>query len=125
LVREPVRPVEDLCVEKEGAAMRKHRIFQVFALVGLAATIVGGSSADAQEHHGTMQQQMACTPDVFRLCGSAIPDENRIVACLQANAPQLSAGCRAVFESSDSAAAPPLPNAAQPTPPLVRRSQYQ
>src|SRR5579863_2912156 len=105
--------------------MRKHRIFQVFAVVGLAATIAGGSSANAQEHRGTMQQQMACTPDVFRLCGTAIPDENRIVACLQANTPQLSAGCRAVFESSDSAAVPPPPN----SPPPVRRSypryQYQ
>ena len=27
-----------------------------------------------------MEQQMACTPDVFRLCGAQIPDENRIVA---------------------------------------------
>ena len=63
---------------------------------------------------------MACTPDVFRLCGAAIPDENRIVACLQANTPQLSAPCRAVFKSSDSAAnAPPQP------PPPARRYQYQ
>jgi hypothetical protein len=70
-----------------------------------------------------MQQQMACTPDVFRLCGAAIPDENRIVACLQANTLQLSAPCRAVFESSDSAAAPPPPNLPQPAP--ARRYQYQ
>jgi hypothetical protein len=105
--------------------MRKHRIFRVFALVGLAATLAGGSSATAQEHRGTMQQQMACTPDVFRLCGSAIPDENRIVACLQANTPQLSAGCRAVFESSDSAAAPSPLNSPQPMPPPARRYQYQ
>ena len=83
--------------------MRKHRIFQSFALVGLTATLACGRPAAAQEHRGTMQQQMACTPDVFRLCGAAIPDENRIVACLQANTPQLSAGCRAVFESNISA----------------------
>src|ERR1700729_1986079 len=105
--------------------MRKHRIFQISALVGLAAAFAGGNSASAQEHRGTMQQQMACTPDVFRLCGSAIPDTNRIVACLQANTPQLSAGCRAVFESSDSAAVPPPPNAPQPPPPPARHSQYQ
>jgi hypothetical protein len=111
--------------------MRKHRIFQsfavvqIFAVVGLAATLAGRSSAIAQEHRGTMQQQMACTPDVFRLCGSAIPDENRIVACLQANTPQLSAGCRAVFESSDSTPMPPPPNSPQPATPPVRHSQYQ
>jgi hypothetical protein len=118
-------PVEHLCSEEEGAAMRKHRIFQLFAVVGLAAIFAGGSSAHAQEHRGTMQQQMACTPDVFRLCGSAIPDENRIVACLQANTTQLSGQCRAVFESSDSAAAPPPPpNSPQPSS-MARRYQYQ
>ena len=104
--------------------MRTHRIFQSFAFVGLAVTLASGSSAVADEYRGTMQQQMACTPDVFRLCGSAIPDTNRIVACLQANTPQLSAGCRAVFESSDSVPTPP-PNAPQPAPPPARRSQYQ
>jgi hypothetical protein len=25
---------------------------------------------------------MACTPDVWRLCGAQIPDVDRIVACL-------------------------------------------
>jgi hypothetical protein len=105
--------------------MQMHRIFRAFALIGLAATLAHGSSSTAQEHRGTMQQQMACTPDVFRLCGAAIPDENRIVACLQANTPQLSGPCRAVFESSDSAAAPLPPNSPQPMQPPVRRSQYQ
>ncbi len=68
--------------------MRKHRIFQVFAQIfisGLAAATVSGASA--QEHRGTMEQQMACTPDVFRICGAAIPDENRIGARLQSNGP--------------------------------------
>src|ERR1700761_6405899 len=105
--------------------MRQHRIFQIFAL-SLAAAAVSGSPASAQEHRGTMEQQMACTPDVFRLCGAAIPDENRIVACLQPNAPALSAPCRAIFASSDSANPPPPRNAPQPVPPPVRRTyQYQ
>ena len=43
---------------------------------------------------------MACTPDVWRLCGDQIPDVSRIVACLRQNTPQLSSNCRAVFESS-------------------------
>ena len=43
---------------------------------------------------------MACTPDVWRLCSDQIPDVGRIVACLRQNTPQLSNGCRAVFESS-------------------------
>jgi hypothetical protein len=44
---------------------------------------------------------LACTPDVWRLCGGQIPDVNRIVACLRQNTPQLSDPCRAVFESND------------------------
>ena len=104
--------------------MRTHRIFRVFALIGVAATVMGGTSALAQEHRGTFEQQMACTPDVFRLCGAAIPDENRIVACLQANTPQLSAPCRAVFESNDSANGVPPRTSPQPVQAPVRRYQY-
>jgi len=59
--------------------------------------------AVSQENRGTMEQQMACTPDVFRLCGDQIPDVNRIVACLRQNTPQLSRPCRAVFEPDVSA----------------------
>ena len=104
--------------------MRKRRILGMVALVGVAAAVVGGTPAFAQEHRGTMEQQIACTPDVFRLCGAAIPDENRIVACLQANTPQLSAPCRAVFDSKDSANAPPPQNYPQAVAPPVRRYQY-
>ena len=66
------------------------------ALAGIA-TVVPASS---QEYRGTWEQQMACTPDVWRLCGDQIPDVNRIVACLRQNTPQLSSNCRAVFETS-------------------------
>ena len=59
-------------------------------------------AAVAQEYRGTLEQQLACTPDVFRLCGEQIPDANRIVACLRQNTPQLSGPCRAVFESNAS-----------------------
>ena len=111
-------------LKRKGAIMRAHRFFQIFALVGLAATAAAGTPALAQEHRGTLEQQMACTPDVFRLCGAAIPDENRIVACLQANTPQLSAPCRAVFESKDSANALPPQNYPQAAAPPVRRYQY-
>jgi hypothetical protein len=107
--------------------MRKHRIFRISIFLGsIAILIAGGTSVSAQEYRGTMQQQMACTPDVFRLCGAEIPDANRIVACLRLNTPQLSGPCRAVFESSDSAANSPPQNSPQPGAPPVRRSyQYQ
>ncbi|MCA6111022.1 hypothetical protein [Bradyrhizobium cenepequi] len=63
--------------------------------------------AFSEEYRGTWEQQMACTPDVWRLCSDQIPDVNRITACLRQNTPQLSHDCRAVFESSASAQQPP------------------
>jgi hypothetical protein len=96
-----------------------------------AALSIGAMAAQAQEYRGTMEQQMACTPDVWRLCSDQIPDANRIVACLQQNMPQLSSGCRAVFQSNNQAqppvprgrAAPPRYNNVPP-PPVQPRPYY-
>ena len=44
---------------------------------------------------------MACTPDVWRLCGAQVPDVDRIVACLRRNTEQLSGRCRAVFAQGE------------------------
>jgi hypothetical protein len=45
----------------------------------------------------TQEQQQACTPDAFRLCGSDIPDVDRVTVCMIRNRSQLSAECRAHF----------------------------
>jgi hypothetical protein len=71
-------------------------------VVAIVSTVTVQGAAFAQQHSGTLEQQMACTPDVFRLCGAQIPDENRIVACLRQNTVSLSGPCRAVFESNNS-----------------------
>ena len=97
--------------------MRVHR-----NVLGLALSIGCGiavpSATFAQENRGTLEQRLACTPDVFRLCGEQIPDTNRIVACLRQNTPQLSGPCRAVFESNAS-----MPPPAQPAAPRVRAAR--
>ena len=68
------------------------------------AIAIGGvgalAPASSQEYRGTWEQQMACTPDVWRLCSDQVPDVSRIVACLRQNTPQLSNNCRAVFETN-------------------------
>ncbi len=88
--------------------MRVHRL-----CLGLTLSIAGSVAVQtpglSEENRGTMAQQLACTPDVFRLCSEQIPDTNRIVTCLRQNTSQLSGGCRAVFESN--ASAPPQPMA--------------
>ena len=75
-------------------------------VLGLAISAGGAVAAQnaaiAEEYRGTWEQQMACTPDVMRLCGDQIPDVNRIVACLRQNTALLGSSCRAVFESNAS-----------------------
>jgi hypothetical protein len=92
------------------------------------ATMIGIAAASptwSEEYRGTWEQQMACTPDVMRLCSDQIPDVTRIVACLRQNTPSLGNSCRAVFESNASADQPQTrvpppsaqrPRAAQPSP---------
>jgi hypothetical protein len=82
--------------------MRAHRIFLSFA-IAIGCGITPQSIAFSQEYRGTWEQQRACTPDVWRLCGAQIPDVDRIVACLRRNTPNLSDRCREVFQQSDNA----------------------
>ncbi|MEY9461020.1 hypothetical protein ABH973_001433 [Bradyrhizobium ottawaense] len=113
--------------------MRTERIALGVALA--VGGIVAQGAAFAQEYRGTMEQQMACTPDVWRLCSDQIPDVSRITACLQQNTPQLSSGCRAVFQSNNQmppqqqvprnrAAPPPRYNNAPPPPPQRSYDDY-
>lgn len=82
------------------------RVQQILILALSIGGMSGNGAAMAQDNRGTPEQQMACTPDVFRLCGAQIPDPDRIVACLRYNTPQLSEPCRAVFTSNDNAQQP-------------------
>jgi hypothetical protein len=103
-------------------------------VLSLAIAIGTLSPALSEEYRGTWEQQMACTPDVMRLCSDQIPDVSRIVACLRQNTPSLGSSCRAVFESNASADQPPTrvpppttaqrPRAAQPAPPVQPRPSY-
>ena len=90
--------------------MRVHQFMLGLALA-TGSVIATGQAAFAEEYRGTMEQQMACTPDVWRLCSDQIPDVSAITACLRRNTPNLSDGCRAVFESNNS-----MPQS-QPVPP--------
>ena len=86
----------------------------VLSLVLPLGGAVMPSAVNAEPYRGTWEQQMACTPDVWRLCGAQVPDVDRIVACLRQNTPNLSDGCRAVFQSNNSMDQP------VPTPPRGR-----
>ena len=64
----------------------------------LVSTVTSVATTPAfAETQGTSEQRAACTPDVFRLCASEIPNVTKIVACLKREKPKLSPGCKAVF----------------------------
>ena len=86
------------------------------------ALSIAATAAWSQEYRGTWEQQMACTPDVWRLCSDQIPDVSRIVACLRANTPQLSNNCRAVFESNANGPPTDTARAAPQSPPPRARA---
>ena len=54
-------------------------------------------TASLAQNRGSADDQLACTPDVYRLCAANIPDEDAITSCLRQHKAQLSAGCNAVF----------------------------
>lgn len=65
------------------------------ALAGFALIFAVASEGFA--HSGTQEEQDACTPDVFRYCSAQIPNEDRIVACLNRHLAKLSPACRSVM----------------------------
>jgi Cysteine rich repeat len=72
-----------------------HRLFAPMAAA--VALCLSATVAGAENYRGTDDAQAACTPDVFRLCSSEIPNETRIVACLKRKKARLSPGCKKVF----------------------------
>lgn len=109
--------------------MAAQRIYSFVSSLAMSVPLAIGAVAacqgiaQAQDNRGTMEQQMACTPDVWRLCGAQIPDVDRIVACLRANTAQLSAPCRAVF-TPDNASPPPPQRTARARGRVNPRQQY-
>jgi hypothetical protein len=79
-----------------------NRISTKWIGVALITVTLGSGTAFAQ---GTMAQQNACRPDVFRLCGSFIPNVGEIVGCLRDNEARLSEACHQVIFTSERTAA--------------------
>ena len=54
----------------------------------------------------TAEQQQACMGDAFSLCGSEIPDVQRVTACMVRKQAELSPGCRVYFRAEHTSARP-------------------
>ncbi|GAA4478643.1 hypothetical protein [Gluconacetobacter asukensis] len=64
-----------------------------FAAFALAAFSLGTVHAASRE-----EQSAACRGDAIKLCTFAIPDEDKVAACMKKKVDQLSPRCRAMFE---------------------------
>jgi hypothetical protein len=65
--------------------------------VALAALAVAALPSVGRAY--TPEEQAACQPDAFRLCGSEIPNIDRVKACMVARRAQLSPECKRFFRS--------------------------
>ncbi|MFT8775811.1 MAG: hypothetical protein ABF893_04030 [Gluconacetobacter liquefaciens] len=63
------------------------------APVVLAVCFLGTAHAASRE-----EQSAACRGDAIKLCTFAIPNEDKITACMKKKVDQLSPRCRAMFE---------------------------
>ncbi|MGH6846245.1 MAG: hypothetical protein ACREC0_02050 [Methylocella sp.] len=70
------------------------------AAVPLVAGLALSSYATATFALGTAEQRIACTPDVFRLCSSEIPNVGHIIACMMTKKASLSQACRAAIDTA-------------------------
>ena len=81
---------------------RKKRILPRLALtqwrVSLALLAATASPAPSFSQ-GTLEQRLACTPDVLRLCSAFIPNADEITICLREKNAELSDACRTAFEA--------------------------
>ncbi len=82
----------------------KHFV-SLFAVVAIGALSVTAVRADDMRD----REAAACTNDAFRLCSDAIPNEDRITACMVAKRASLTPGCRAFF--MDASTEPSTPKA--------------
>src|SRR6476620_3800972 len=88
----------------------------------LAGTLLAASMWSGAAFAYTPEQQQACTPDAMRLCGSYVPDVDRITVCMIQNKSQLSPGRRVYFRAEpEPVAAVGRPMAVKPVAPKSTR----
>jgi hypothetical protein len=84
-------------------ARLKKSFVGLWLLTAMSAVLLP-AIASAQGY--TQQQEQLCSGDAFRLCGDAIPDVDRVTACMIARRDQLSPGCKVFFRDTEPALAP-------------------
>ena len=81
----------------------------------MIAAVAAASLVSTPSRAYTADQQQLCTDDAFRLCSSAIPDVDRVTACMIQRRAQLSPGCAQFFRDPEPEAVPTPVRARKPT----------
>jgi hypothetical protein len=85
--------------------------------LGIVLAALSVAALPSAGHAYTPEEQAACQPDAFRLCGSEIPNIERVKACMLARRAQLSPECKRYFRPDPVepvAVAPPPAYAGRP-----------
>src|SRR6267154_3176963 len=65
----------------------------------VSLALLSATASPAPSSQGTLEQRLACTPDVLRLCSAFIPNADEITICLREKNAELSDACRTAFEA--------------------------
>ncbi|MGA8322868.1 MAG: cysteine rich repeat-containing protein [Xanthobacteraceae bacterium] len=65
----------------------------------IAVILSTAAMAETQVDPHSAKDEDACDRDAHRFCKDAIPDQMRVLACLQMNRPKLSKACQGVLQS--------------------------
>ena len=65
--------------------------------IQIALALVFMTAASTGALAETAEERQACMDDAFNVCGHAIPDRDRVAACLYANKSRISSACRIVL----------------------------
>ena len=66
-------------------------------IVNAPALAQGGPPLPFPGYQGTPYDQKACEPAVFKFCRAAVPDQFRILQCLQTNRARIGKPCQDVL----------------------------
>jgi hypothetical protein len=83
--------------KQEGIMKRTSKLLSGSVLALVVVTTLASSPAFATTE---AEARAACTGDVFRYCVSAIPNLDRIIACLQGQKQKVSKPCQAVLTAN-------------------------
>src|SRR4051812_15637955 len=75
---------------------QRSKIMSRLIAIAFVLTVIAFSAPSPSLAY-SQAEQAACQDDAFRLCGNAIPDEQRVKACLIRNMSRLSPACRRAF----------------------------